>query len=179
MSALPILLGVVAILVVVMAVVVFVGARLPESHTVSRSVLFDRSPEDVWQAVREYPRQITWRRGLSRVERLPDTGGRDVWRESAGRHVLTLMTIVDEPRRRLVRRIVDVGLPFSGEWEFRLEAVGGGCRLTLTERGEVHSPVFRFVSTYLMSPAVHIENYLRDLTAYFGKTSDIGPSAAA
>jgi hypothetical protein len=79
---------------------------------------------------------------------------------------------------RHVRKIVNDDLPFGGVWEYSLEPVAtgseSGCKLSITERGEVKNPVFRFVSRFIMGHAATIEGYLKDLARKFGEPAKIG-----
>jgi hypothetical protein len=80
--------------------------------------------------------------------------------------------VVDESAagRRLVTRILDEDLGYRGRWIFEVEPDGTGTSLTVTEEGEVTSPVFRALSP-LFSKSATIEGYLRALAAKFGETA--------
>jgi hypothetical protein len=69
------------------------------------------------------------------------------------------------PPHRLVSRVADPGLPYGGTWTFELAPEGGGTRLTITERGEVHNPVFRVLARFVFGYAATMEAYLEDLAA--------------
>jgi uncharacterized protein YndB with AHSA1/START domain len=84
------------------------------------------------------------------------------WREY-GRNTITFERVEIEPPTRLVTRIADPDLPFGGTWTFDLVEEGEGTRLTITEHGEVHNPVFRFMSRYVFGHAATIEQFLEDL----------------
>lgn len=68
------------------------------------------------------------------------------------------------PPGRLVTRVAD-GLPYGGTWTFELAPEGGGTRLTITERGEVHNPIFRVLARFVFGYAATMEAYLEDLAA--------------
>jgi len=68
-----------------------------------------------------------------------------------------------------VAHIADKGLPFGGSWDYRIEPVGAGSRITITENGEVYNPIFRFVSKYFMGHTATIDKYL---TALAKRTGD-------
>ena len=50
-----------------------------------------------------------------------------------------------------------------------LAADGEGTLLTITERGEVYNPIFRFVSKFLMGQTKSMDEYLRALGRKFGE----------
>ena len=62
--------------------------------------------------------------------------------------------------RPAVRRHLDV----------RACARGDGTRLTITERGEVYNPIFRFLSRFVFAQTATMESFLRGLGGKFGET---------
>ena len=62
----------------------------------------------------------------------------------------------------MVTRIADPHLPFGGTWTYEIAPTETGSTLTITEKGEVYNPVFRFVSRYLQGyTATHRQLYAR------------------
>lgn len=158
------------LLVAAVAVVVIIGAMLPKNHVATRSARLRQPPEAVWAVITDFPAQPSWRTQLQAVERLPDSKGNAVWRETEkGGDALTLETVEWAPPRRIVRRIADAGLPFGGTWTYEIAPAGSGCTVTITENGEVYNPVFRFVSRFLMGHSSGIETYLKALGRKFGE----------
>ena len=74
-----------ALIVGLILVVVVVGMLLPKAHVASRKARFDQPPQVVWEAITDFAGQVSWRSGLSKVERLPDREGNAVWRETSKR----------------------------------------------------------------------------------------------
>jgi uncharacterized protein YndB with AHSA1/START domain len=152
----------------VILMVVLVGALLPVRHQASRTAEL-RAPEArVWELISDFGRAPAWRTDLRSVEPVP--GRESVWKETARNgEVIEYETLEVVPERRLVRRIASQGLPFGGTWTFELSSAAGQTRLTITERGEVYNPVFRFVSRFLMGHAATIDRYLKALRAGLGE----------
>ena len=74
-----------------------------------------------------------------------------------------------EPPKRMVARIVDQDLPFGGRWEYDIVPDGpDASRVTITERGWVSNPIFRFVSRFVMGHTATLDAYLRALGKHFG-----------
>jgi hypothetical protein len=159
-----IVLGVIAALVVVIAVV---GATLPVKHVASRRARFKQSPETIWAAI-EGPQD--WRPGFGKYELLPERDGRRVWREDIGQgKPVTFELVAADPSRRLETRIASTDLPFGGGWVYELRPIDGGTELKITENGEVYNVIFRFVSRFIMGHATSIEQSLRALGKKFGE----------
>ena len=80
--------------------------------------------------------------------------------------------VLDPPRRMQVR-IADTSLPFGGTWTYDLAQREGGTELTITERGEVYNPVFRFMSRFVFSQHATIDAYLRALGTKLGEAEPL------
>ena len=158
-----------AILVTVGVIVLAMGSMLPRGHHVSRRAHFNRSPAEIWEVITDYAGQTAWRADVRRVERLPDRNGRQVWRETDGRgHGLLMETVESVAPRRLVRRIVNENLAFSGSWTYEIGEYGEVTSLIITEDGEVYNPVFRFMSRFIIGHAATLDQYLRALGKRLG-----------
>ena len=161
------LIGAVSIVVALIAAVFLVGALLPEAHVASRSARLPAAPDRVWAAITavdDFPR---WRADVRAVEVLDAPAGARRWREheSADRRDrgITYDVVEAAAPRRLVTRIADPDLPFGGRWEYDLTPDDGGTRLTITERGEVYNPLFRFMSRFVFGHTATIDRYLAAL----------------
>ncbi len=63
------------------AVVAFIGWRLPKAHTASVSARVPLSPDAVYTLLSDVSQYQSWRPELKRLERLPDRDGRPAWVE--------------------------------------------------------------------------------------------------
>lgn len=165
-----IILGVIAGVIALMAVA---GALMPKGHKASRSTTINKPPEVLWQAMTDCATFPEWRADIKNVEALPDREGRKVWREDGKNGKMTLETIEATPPSRLVLKIADPDLPFGGTWTYDLQASGPGCRVTITEDGEIYNPIFRFMGRVFFSPTATIETYLKALGRKFGEDVQI------
>jgi uncharacterized protein YndB with AHSA1/START domain len=164
-------LVILGVLVGAISLVTLIGVFLPEEHVATRTMALPQSPQNVWEAITDFPGMTKWNSEVKSVERLPDLNGREVWQEEYSRSMkIPLETIESTPPRKLVRRIADDDLPFGGTWEYVIvPTTEGGSQLTITERGRVKNPLFRFMSRYVFGHATTIENYLKALAAKFGQ----------
>lgn len=167
------LLIVPGVLVAVVAVVALVGALLPAGHVAARTARYSRPPEAVWAAITDLEAAPSWRPGITKMERLPDRGGKPVWRESGRFGDMTFEVTELDPPRRMVTTIADPDLPFSGRWTYDVRPAGQGSELTVTEEGEVHNPIFRFMSRFVFGHHRTIEGYLKALGRRLGE--DVHP----
>ena len=106
------------------------------------------------------------------VRRLPDRNGHEVWHEEYSRGMtIPLETMETDSPRRLVRRIAADDLGFGGVWEYVITpTTEGGCQLTITERGTVGNPLFRFLSRFVFGHSATMEKYLISLANKFSET---------
>ena len=161
------LLVVIAVLVLIVAVVVIVGYMLPRDHVASTAATIPAPPDSVWEAlteVRDYPR---WRPGVRSVDVL-STEGALRWREKTGDGDITFERTEEQRPRRLAARITDEDLPFGGSWTYELAPEANGTRLTITERGFVTNPLFRFMSRFVFGHHRTQEDFQRALGRRFG-----------
>ena len=171
------ILWIVGVLVVIVLVVVVIGYMLPQSHTAAMSAQYAAPPDSVWASITDAAAFPKWRPGVTQVEMLPDENGQRGWREHAAGDVVTYRVVESDPPRRLVARIADENLPYGGTWTYELAPAGTGTRLTITERGEVYNPVFRFMSRFIFGHTATIDGVLRTLGTKHGET--VTPNAGS
>ena len=157
-------LKVLAILIVLcVAVVWFMGYRLPQNHSVSveRELAYPVDKVYGWVSTPvTYPK---WRSGVQKVEMLPDSEKMQRFRETGLHDEITYVVEQNVPNKLYVTRIAQQGLSYGGAWTFEFEPTAKGTLVRITEDGEVYSPFFRFVSHYIMKPTGSINTYLKDL----------------
>jgi hypothetical protein len=154
---------VVGVVFVVGLVVALIGSRLSKTHRASISGTFSVPAEVIWATITNVEGFPSWRAGMTRVERLPDRGGLPVWVEHGRSGRLTLaMERADAPLL-LVTRIADPNLPFGGTWTYEVTRTPEGCRLAITEDGEIYNPVFRFMARYVFGYQSTIGGFMASL----------------
>jgi len=163
-----IVLIVLAVVVVAILAVVVVGLFLPRDHVATRTALFDAKPVDVWRVVTDFEKGPEWRTGLKSVEILEPVGGRRRYREVSGFGPVTYIVEEERPPTRLVGRIADEDQGFGGSWTWEIAPEGEKTRVTITERGFISNPVFRFLARFVFGYGKTMETYLRDLRRRLG-----------
>jgi uncharacterized protein YndB with AHSA1/START domain len=149
--------------VVGVAAVAAIGWMLPVAHVVSRTTVIAAPPAAVYARISEVSGYPRWWSEVSRVERLPPVDGRPRYREHMSSGGIVFETVEAVAPHRFVSRIADPDQPFGGTWTFELTAEGQGTRVSLTERGEVYNPIFRFLSHYVFSQTATVESCLAAL----------------
>jgi hypothetical protein len=66
--------------------------------------------------------------------------------------------------QRLVTRITDLDLGYSGSWTYELQPTGSGTRVSITEHGVVTNVFFRFMSRFVFGHTKTIDTYLAALS---------------
>jgi uncharacterized protein YndB with AHSA1/START domain len=150
-------------------VIYVIGLLLPQSHVASASARFAAKPDALWASLTDVAAFPQWRRDVTRVEILPDENGQRGWREYGRQGTVTYRVVECVPPLRLVSRIADERLPYGGTWTYELAPAGDGTRLTITERGEIYNPVFRFVARFVMGHTAPMHGVLRALGARHGE----------
>ncbi len=145
--------------VIVPLVIVLIGALLPKAHVAQVKRTLAASPHDVFQLIAGHSE---WR-GVE-YERLVESPL--TWRETYGRRTITYERIETIEPSRIVNRIADPKLPFGGTWTYEIQPAPQGTELTITEKGEVYNPLFRFVSRFIMGHTATVEAYQKALAAH-------------
>lgn len=158
-----------AVVVALVLVVLIVGAALPRNHVVSRHVILHRSPGEVYATVRDFSAAPSWRPDLERVEMIPTDDNHVRFREHGKQGAVTYDLIEDRPSEKIVTRIADQDLGYSGAWTYTFQSEAGGTRLEITEAGEVSNILFRFMSRFVFGQTSTTEKYLTALGRKFGE----------
>lgn len=148
----------IALGVVILAVVI-TGTLLPEKHEASVSREFQSNRDEVWKILSDFAHWPEWRTDLKEI-RLGSNTFTEV--SASGESVEYRVEEFTTPER-MVTRITTTGLPYGGAWNYELVATDTGCRLTITEEGEVYNPVFRFMSRFVFGHESTMRQYLDDL----------------
>jgi len=161
-------------LLLLAAIVALIGSRLPKEHTASRSILLHQTPKQVYDVVRDFSNAPSWRSDLKSIEVQNQPDGKIHFRENSSHGTVNYEVAEDIPERRLVTRILDTDLGYSGRWTYFFTPENGGTRLQITEDGQVSNVIFRFMSRYVFGHTATIDGYLTSLAKRFAE--DAKPS---
>lgn len=168
-----IVVGIIVGIVLLAGIVALIGSRLPKSHVASRSILLHRSPQDVYAVARNFESAPKWRSDVKHVDVDVRAGGPVHFREEAKHGTVNYELAEDVPANRMVTRILDTDLGYSGQWTYTFAPESGGTRVTIREDGEVSNVIFRFMSHYVFGQTSTIDSYLTSLAKHFGE--DVTP----
>jgi uncharacterized protein YndB with AHSA1/START domain len=162
-------LAVLGLLVALIAGVFITGMLLPKEHTARSSATIRATPDSVWSTLTAVEAFPSWRDDVTRVEVVDSAVGGKRWREIGKDDAILFEQVAAERPRRLVTRIADPNLPFGGSWTYDIAQEGGATRVTITEDGVVHNPLFRFMSRFVFGHYATQEAFLRALGRKFGQ----------
>lgn len=158
-------------LVGLIILIALIGAKLPRDHVATMSATISAPTDKVWAALTDVNGYPTWRADVQKIELVSQPGAPLAWREHTRQGTMTIAVESFEPPKRMVARIQDKGMPFGGAWEYVVTSDGADptkTRVTITERGWVSNPIFRFVSRFVMGHYSTLDSYLRALSRKFG-----------
>lgn len=146
------------------------GMFLPREHRVTSHAVIDQPVDSIWAVVSDLDEYPSWWSDVKSMEREETGNGSVRWiqRDAQGQE-LPIEVVVENPHRLLETRIADQQLPFRGIWTYRLEPVGCGTRVSITEEGEVFNPVFRVLAHFFIGYHGTIDRYLAALGSRFGQ----------
>lgn len=163
-------LGILVVITVAVILAIYgYGTTLPETHRVAKTVRLEATQDVVWALITDYQNTPEWWSDVKSVEEetRPD-GTRVTWNIDQHGERLGFVTSEVTPPTKLVRKILDEGLPFGGVWIFELATDGGATQLTLTEDGFVTPPFFRAAMHLIIGEDAKINSFL---TALVQKTT--------
>jgi hypothetical protein len=164
-----ILLIAVTALLLITALVLAIGALLPREHRATREITLNRSPREIYSVARDFGSAPSWRRNLLQVEWPDAVNGLVRFREVSKDGSVTYEVVEDSPGEKLVTRIVDRDLGYSGSWTYEFSPGENGARIRITEDGEVSNILFRFVSRFVFGHTSTLDGYLLALGGRFGE----------
>ena len=164
-----IIIGIVGAVLLLAGVMALIGSMLPKTHVASRSILLHRSPQEVYAVVRDFGSAPKWRADVKRIEVETPVYFREVGKHGTVNYEL----VQDVPAQRMVTRIRDTDLGYSGQWTYSFTPENGGTRVTIREDGEVSNVLFRFMSRYVFGQTSTIDSYLTSLARHFGEEAAI------
>lgn len=164
---LKLLLFIVGFLVLSVLLIVAVGYTLPVQHVAARSIDLHQRPESLFALISDFKDEPAWRTDVQEVEMLPERDGHVRFREKSTNGSIAMVVVESTPPRRMVTEIEGKDLPFGGRWIFEIFPNADGCRLNITERGEIYNPVFRFMSRYIVGYSGTIDGYLKSVARKF------------
>ena len=164
-----IVVAVIGVVVVLVGIVALIGSQLPKTHVASRSILLRRPPADVYAVVRDFGSAPKWRSDVKQMEVEAPQGGPVYFREIGKNGTVNYELLEDVPNERMVTRIRDTDLGYSGQWTYTFAAENGGTRVTIREDGEVSNVLFRFMSRYVFGHTATMDSYLTSLARRFGE----------
>jgi hypothetical protein len=160
-----IVVGIVGGVLLLAGVIALIGSRLPKAHVASRSIRLHRSPQEVYAVVRDFGAAPKWRADVKRIE--VETPA--YFREEGKHGTVNYELVEDVPAQKIVTRIRDTDLGYSGQWTSSVTPENGGTRVTIREDGEVSNVLFRFMSRYVFGQTSTIDAYLTSLAKHFGE----------
>lgn len=162
-------LWVVEVLLALIGGVAVIGWLVPVEHVASSTAYYHQPQEAIWHTITDFEGGPTWRSAVKSVKRLPDRNDYPVWVETNDFGDMPIEVVEATPPERWVTRITDPNLPFGGTWTFEIAVTQGGSTLTITERGEVYNPFFRFFARFVSGYHATLDTYLKDLGRKFGE----------
>ena len=164
-----IIVGLIVAVILLAGVAALIGSRLSKSHIVTRSIFLRQSPQNVYDVIRDFSSAPAWRSDVKRVEVQTRPDGKIHLREEGKNGTVNYELAEDVPGKRMVTRILDTDLGYSGKWTYVFAPENGGARVTITEDGEVSNALFRFMSRYVFGHTATLDAYLSALARRFGE----------
>jgi uncharacterized membrane protein len=169
-TAIVIVASIIAVVVLVFAVMALIGSQLPRAHTASRSIVLRQPRANVYAVIRDFKSAPAWRDGVKSID-IIETPGQKLRFLEHGSDDVMYEVAEDVPNQRIVTRILNTDLGYSGQWTYELTDENGGTRVRITEDGDVSNVLFRFMSRYVFGHTSTMDAYLTALAKKFGESA--------
>ena len=169
-----VLLGLVALVVLMLAVTYIDGLTMPTNHSTTVSATIPAPPDQVFARITDVAHGNQWRPAVKSVTVLPPVNGpqgpQAHWVEDLGHNQTMnfLATRTDTPTRRDV--LLDVpGAAYGGTWIYQLSPgpTPNTTTLQITENGYINPPIYRFVMKHVIGMTYNLDTYEKDITKSF------------
>lgn len=157
-------------LVFLIGVVALIGSQLPVAHKASRSIVLRQPRPNVYIVIRDFKTTPSWRSDVKGVD-VTETPGQRLRFVEHGSDDVNYELVEDVPKQRMVTRILNTDLGYSGKWTYELTDDNGGTRVKITEDGEVTNVIFRFMSRFVFGHESTMDAYLTALGKKFGENA--------
>lgn len=147
-------------LVAIFVIMYVIGKILPQHHTAEHSETIPISREELWKLITNFKEWPSWRSDLKKITM---TGERTFTEVTSHSDTIDYAITTMEPAKQLVTTIATENLPYGGSWTYLLTDDGTGCKLTITENGEVYNPIFRFLSRFVFGHHATLRTFFKDL----------------
>jgi hypothetical protein len=163
---------IVGLIILIVLTVLVIGLMQPAKHSVTRSIHLKQTPESVFAVLDDRTNLPTWSSGIAKVELLPDRDGKSTARYTLkwGGMQMIVTQLERTPPYRLVTGMSQDGGPSFGTWTYEIRPETDGCRVALTEDGELKNPLYR-VMARMRGLDANIVQTLRDLAKKFGENN--------
>ena len=161
---------IIAVIGAAVLLISLIGWRLPKQHSVTRSILLHKTPDTVYAVTRDFAATPKWRSDVRAVTVTTTPDGRVHFREDGKNGTVNYELAEDVPGQRMVTRITDTNLGYSGKWTYVFAPEGANTRISITEDGEVSNMIFRFLSKYAFGHTATIDSYLTLMGKHFGES---------
>jgi hypothetical protein len=158
------------ILLLPVLVMLVAGLLQPVKHSVTRSIHLNQKPEVVFELLADSTNLPAWSSTVGTVEPLPAQDGKPAVRCTLKWGHMEMIMIQSEcaPPSRLVTTMTKPGGTLLGTWTYQITPDAAGCRVELTEEGELKNPFFRIMAR-MRGLDANITQTLRDLSKKFGE----------
>ena len=169
-TAIIIVASIIGVIVLLFALMALIGSQMPRAHTASRSIVLRQPRPNVYAVIRDFKSAPAWRSGVKSVDIVETPGQKTRFTEHGSDHV-NYEVVEDVPNQRMVTRILNTDLGYSGQWTYELTDENGGTRVKITEDGDVSNVLFRFMSRYVFGHTSTMDTYLMGLAKKFGESA--------
>lgn len=125
---------------------------------------FNVTSEYLWQIITDYETQPLWRNGLLKIEKVVNSKGRDIWKETdVNGQQIEWESFAHLRNRKLVRNTVSEDMSVTSTHTYELKPFGEICVLTLTEVTQANNFILKWIKYNFSGATSELGQLIKDL----------------
>ena|SRR5690242_10498299 len=149
----------------ILAVAFTIGSTMSAKIEVTRTIVIDRPPENVFWVLGDYANLALWHPQYRSVSVISSPGDKPMrWRATyTDGRTADIVVSEDNPPVRYAEQISDPNLPFSGGWTLDMERLDLTTKVTAHSTAELHRPLDRLFVRLFVKPDLEVDRILASL----------------
>ena len=134
----------------------------PYKYTVTEQ--FNATGEHLWNVITDYENQPLWRNGLIKSEKIINSKGSDIWKETDVKgQEIEWESFTEVRNRKVVRKTLNQDMSVISTHTYEIKPFGEISLLTATEVTDVNNVLLGWIKHIFVGATSELRQYIKDL----------------
>tara|TARA_B100001146_G_scaffold170627_1_gene151464 strand:- start:1611 stop:2141 length:531 start_codon:yes stop_codon:yes gene_type:complete len=134
----------------------------PYKYTVTEQ--FNATSEHLWNVITDYENQPLWRNGLIKSEKIINSKGSDIWKETDVKgQEIEWESFTEVRNRKVVRKTLNQDMSVISTHTYEIKPFGEISLLTATEVTDVNNVLLGWIKHIFVGATSELRQYIKDL----------------